>query len=75
MFCSPKAEYKHLIEHLDVGQWIAKGLHEVIQTSGVADGILQHGCYPADLQMDHQSKHSILQVHGQKVAHYNEWPI
>ena len=53
MLCSPKAEYKHLIEHLDAREWLTKRLHEVIQTNSVPRGILQHGCYPTDLQMEH----------------------
>ena len=40
MFCSPKGEHKHSIEHQVVGERVAQRLHEVVRASSAPSEIL-----------------------------------
>ena len=60
VFCSPKAEHKHPVEHQATRERVTQRLHEAIQASSTLSRILQHGCHPTGLQAKYQLGHILL---------------
>ena len=40
MFCSPKVEHKHPVEHQVVGEQVIKRRHEMVRANSTPSGIL-----------------------------------
>ena len=62
MLRSKKTKHQHSAKHKNAGERVFEGIREAIWLGRVTSRGLQHGCFPADLQAKHLSRHPILRI-------------